>query len=135
MMFDDSSLVGGANSSMLNTSMKSEGGLSVLNTSRGEEVLISVTMSGRDMIMVAQEAVEGADNVKEEAGEPGLAFDADSIKVFVDCSSQYMHITPAQGYGGNNWDGASTRGGSQRACRGSNLQVSYSHYSAFSPNI
>jgi len=67
MMFDDSSLVGGANSSMLNTSMKSEGGLSVLNTSRGEE-----------------EAVEGADNVKEEAGEPGLAFDADSIKVMAE---------------------------------------------------
>ena len=38
MMFDDSSVVGGPNSSMLNTSMKSEGGLSMLNTSRGEEV-------------------------------------------------------------------------------------------------
>ena len=40
--------------------------------------------------MVPQEAVEGADNVKEEAGEPGLAFDADSIKVFVGSSSQDM---------------------------------------------
>ena len=38
MMFDDNSAIGGANSSMLNTSMRSEGGLSVLNTSRGEEV-------------------------------------------------------------------------------------------------
>ena len=47
MMFDESSLVGGANSSMLNTGMKSEGGLSVLNTSRGEEVLISVIISVR----------------------------------------------------------------------------------------
>ena len=43
MMFDDSSVVGGTNSSMLNTSMKSEGGLSVLNTSRGEEVTLFVT--------------------------------------------------------------------------------------------
>ena len=100
MMFDDSSLVGGANSSMLNTSMKSEGGLSVLNTSRGEEVLISVIISGLNMKMVPQEAVEGADNVKEEAGEPGLAFDADSIKVtaeaaawFEEAFSQCMHIT------------------------------------------
>ena len=42
MMFDDSSVVGGTNSSMLNTSMKSEGGLSVLNTSRGEEVIVRV---------------------------------------------------------------------------------------------
>ena len=32
---------------------------------------------------IPQEAAEGADNVKEEAGEPGLAFDADSIKVRV----------------------------------------------------
>ena len=31
--------------------------------------------------MVSQEAAEGAENIKEEAGEPGLAFDADSIKV------------------------------------------------------
>ena len=87
MMFDDSSLVGGANSSMLNTSMKSEGGLSVLNTSRGEEVLISITISGLNMKMVPQEAVEGADNVKEEAGEPGLAFDADSIKVTAEAAA------------------------------------------------
>ena len=43
MMFDDSSVAGGHNSSMLNTSMKSEGGLSVLNTSRGEEVALFVT--------------------------------------------------------------------------------------------
>ena len=42
MMFDDSSVVGGTNSSMLNTSMKSEGGLSVLNTSRGEEVVVRI---------------------------------------------------------------------------------------------
>mgnify|MGYP007048744920 CR=1 FL=1 len=42
-MFDDSSVAGGHNSSMLNTSMKSEGGLSVLNTSRGEEVALFVT--------------------------------------------------------------------------------------------
>ena len=43
MMFDDSSVVGGTNSSMLNTSMKSEGGLSVLNTSRGEEVVVRIS--------------------------------------------------------------------------------------------
>merc|ERR1719309_1022009 len=66
-MFDDSMVAGGGNASMLNTSMKSEGGLSMLNTSRGEE-----------------EAAEGAENIKEEAGEPGLAFDADSIKVMAE---------------------------------------------------
>ena len=47
---------------------------------------------------VSQEAAEGADNVKEEAGEPGLAFDADSIKVMVEpaskyITSKYMHMT------------------------------------------
>ena len=31
--------------------------------------------------------------MKEEAGEPGLAFDADSIKVMVEPSSKYMHMT------------------------------------------
>ena len=41
MMFDDSMVAGGSNASMLNTSMKSEGGLSMLNTSRGEEVTSS----------------------------------------------------------------------------------------------
>jgi len=66
-MFDDNMVAGGSNASMLNTSMKSEGGLSMLNTSRGEE-----------------EAAEGAENIKEEAGEPGLAFDADSIKVMAE---------------------------------------------------
>ena len=40
-MFDDNMVAGGGNASMLNTSMKSEGGLSMLNTSRGEEVTSS----------------------------------------------------------------------------------------------
>lgn len=66
MMFEDS--VGGS-SSMLNTSMKSEGGASAHNTSRGEEA--------------AEDGGEGAE-VKEEEGEPGLAFDADSIKVMAE---------------------------------------------------
>ena len=37
--------------------------------------------------IITQEAAEGADNVKEEAGEPGLAFDADSIKVMAKAAS------------------------------------------------
>ena len=41
------------------------------------------------MKIIPQEAAEGADNVKEEAGEPGLAFDADSIKVMVKAAEDF----------------------------------------------
>jgi hypothetical protein len=62
-MFDDSVGSSGHGHGMLNTSVKSEGGVSVHNTSRGEEA-----------------EAEGKEE-REEMGEPGLAFDADSIKV------------------------------------------------------
>ena len=44
--------------------------------------------------IIPQEAAEGADNVKEEAGEPGLAFDADSIKVMVKAASEAAEDFP-----------------------------------------
>ena len=64
MQFEDS-LHGMGGQALLNTSIKSEGGVSVHNTSRGEE-------DG------------GEEKEAEEEGEPGLAFDVDSIKVMAE---------------------------------------------------
>ena len=64
MQFDDS-LHGMGGQALLNTSIKSEGGVSVHNTSRGEEE-------------------DKEEKEAEEEGEPGLAFDVDSIKVMAE---------------------------------------------------
>ena len=124
MMFDDSMVAGGSNASMLNTSMKSEGGLSMLNTSRGEEVMSST----RSTVVIGISGsrwrcwkYQGGSWWTWTSFRRGQYQGNNVVLKSVVLGS--IATSARAGDGRNHWHGSSARGGGERAGRGSNLQV------------